>query len=125
MKLTHTCIVTENVKRLLQFYRDVLQVQPQVFGEDYVEFVTEGGTLSLFSIQGQQRLAPGSTLPASNRSMMLEFQVDDVDKEFARLQPMSLEWVKPPTTQPWGNRSIYFRDPDGNLVNFYCRVSQG
>jgi len=31
--------------------------------------------------------------------------------------------VKPPTTQPWGNRSIYFRDPDGNLINFYSRVA--
>ncbi|HKW35048.1 MAG TPA: nuclear transport factor 2 family protein [Candidatus Acidoferrum sp.] len=28
-------------------------------------------------------------------------------------------WVKPPTTQPWGTRSVYFRDPDGNLVNFF------
>lgn len=28
-------------------------------------------------------------------------------------------WVKPPTTQPWGTRSIYFRDPDSNLVDFY------
>jgi catechol 2,3-dioxygenase-like lactoylglutathione lyase family enzyme len=28
-------------------------------------------------------------------------------------------WAKPPTTQPWGTRFIYFRDPDGNLVDFY------
>ncbi|MGI8825693.1 MAG: VOC family protein [Chloroflexota bacterium] len=27
-----------------------------------------------------------------------------------------------PSTQEWGNRSIYFRDPDGNLINFYSRV---
>jgi catechol 2,3-dioxygenase-like lactoylglutathione lyase family enzyme len=24
-----------------------------------------------------------------------------------------------PTNQPWGNRSMLFRDPDGNLINFY------
>jgi catechol 2,3-dioxygenase-like lactoylglutathione lyase family enzyme len=29
-------------------------------------------------------------------------------------------WVKPPTTQPWGTRSLYFRDPDGNLIDFYA-----
>ena len=60
---------------------------------------------------------------ASNRSIILEFQVADVDQEYERLQSLSVEWVKPPTTQPWGNRSIYFRDPDGNLINFYARVS--
>ena len=57
---------------------------------------------------------------------MLEFQVEDVDADYARLQQahhVVIEWVKPPTTQGWGNRSIYFRDPDGNLVNLYSRVS--
>jgi catechol 2,3-dioxygenase-like lactoylglutathione lyase family enzyme len=32
-------------------------------------------------------------------------------------------WVKGPTTQPWGTRSIYFRDPDGNLVDFFAPVA--
>jgi catechol 2,3-dioxygenase-like lactoylglutathione lyase family enzyme len=35
---------------------------------------------------------------------------------------MGCEIAKPVTTQEWGNRSFYFRDPDGNLVNFYTRV---
>jgi len=30
--------------------------------------------------------------------------------------------VKTPSAQPWGNRSIYLRDTDGNLVNLYTRV---
>ena len=29
------------------------------------------------------------------------------------------EFVQEPTTMPWGNRSLLFRDPDGNLVNFF------
>ena len=51
--------------------------------------------------------------------MILEFRVADVDQEYGRLQSLVKIWVKPPTTQPWGTRSIYFRDPDGNLVDFY------
>jgi catechol 2,3-dioxygenase-like lactoylglutathione lyase family enzyme len=57
---------------------------------------------------------------------MLEFEVEDVDREYERLQALShlgIEFVlAPPTTLQWGNRSIYFRDPDGNLVNFFTRV---
>ena len=32
-------------------------------------------------------------------------------------------FVKEPTTMPWGNRSVLFRDPDGNLVNFFTPLS--
>ena len=31
--------------------------------------------------------------------------------------------VQRPTTMPWGNRSLLFRDPDGNLINFFTPVS--
>lgn len=39
-----------------------------------------------------------------NRSMILEFEVEDVDAEQARLQPLVGEWVLELTTQAWGNR---------------------
>lgn len=51
--------------------------------------------------------------------MILEFEVEDVDAEQMRLKPLVAEWVLEPTTQPWGNRSMLFRDPDGNLINVY------
>jgi hypothetical protein len=34
------------------------------------------------------------------------------------------DWVQQPTTMPWGNRSILFRDPDGNLVNLFTPVTE-
>jgi len=46
----------------------------------------------------------------------VELLVDDVDSEYERLKPLVGEWVQKPTTMPWGNRSILFRDPDGSLV---------
>lgn len=44
--------------------------------------------------------------------------------EFPTGQKIVKDWVKPPTNQPWGTRSIYFRDPDGNLVDFYAWVKK-
>jgi uncharacterized glyoxalase superfamily protein PhnB len=57
-----------------------------------------------------------------NRSVILDFEVDDVDAERVRLAGIVVEWVLEPTTQPWGNRSTLFRDPDGNLVNLFARA---
>ena len=124
MKLTHICIVTKNLPGLRDFYQEILQVPPEQFKDDYAEFRTEGAILSLFELESHEALAPKSMLAGANRSIELEFQVEDVDIEYARLSGLQepIELVMPPTTLPWGNRSIYFRDPDGNLINFYSRV---
>jgi uncharacterized glyoxalase superfamily protein PhnB len=59
---------------------------------------------------------------AERRSkIILDFRVDDVDAEYERIDALGVEWVMPPTTQPWGNRSMIFTDPEGNLINVFSR----
>lgn len=121
--LINTCLITDNVKQLTDFYAQVLQIEPRRTGDDYVEFRTPVAVLALFSATAQQRYIPGSAVPGQNRSSILQFRVADVDREFVRLQKIVKQWVKEPTTQPWGTRSIYFRDPDGNLVDLFSPAS--
>jgi catechol 2,3-dioxygenase-like lactoylglutathione lyase family enzyme len=121
--LINTCVVTENVKRLVGFYESILGQKAKWSGDDYAEFATGVAVLAIFSYSAQERYIPQSAAAARNRSVILEFKVVDVDAEYRRLKGIVKTWVKPPTTQPWGTRSIYFRDPDGNLVDFYSPVS--
>ena len=117
--LINTCLITTNVSRLVNFYENVLGMKARWSGEQYAEFHTGVGVLAIFSAEAQEKYIPGSSEAASNRSVILQFKVADVDHEYVRLQPLVTIWVKKPTTQPWGTRSVYFRDPDGNLVDFY------
>jgi catechol 2,3-dioxygenase-like lactoylglutathione lyase family enzyme len=121
--LRNTCLITKDVRRMTDFYARTLRYPAKTSGKDYSEF-GGGGTaaLAIFSADAQEKYIPGSAQAASNKSAILEFEVTDVDMEYARLQSIVKIWVKPPTTQPWGTRSIYFRDPDGNLVDFYAWV---
>jgi catechol 2,3-dioxygenase-like lactoylglutathione lyase family enzyme len=112
-------LVTNDVKRLVDFYEPVLVLKARWSGQDYAEFPTGVGLLAIFSAEAQEKYIPGSAEAAKNKSMILEFRVANVDQEYGRLQSLVKTWVKPPTTQPWGTRSIYFRDPDGNLLDFY------
>lgn len=120
--LINTCLITGRFTQLVDFYQHVLGITPRVSNGVYAEFRTGVGVLAVFAAEAQERYIPGSALPASNRSAILEFKVANVDEEFMRLHKFVKSWIKPPTNQPWGTRSFYFRDPDGNLIDFYDAV---
>jgi uncharacterized glyoxalase superfamily protein PhnB len=117
--LANVCLISTDVRRLAGFYETVLQVKAEWSGPDYAELRTGSSVLAIFSFAAQQKYIPDATEAAKNRSVILEFRVADADREYQRLQGLVTQWVKSPTTQPWGTRSIYFRDPDGNLVDFF------
>lgn len=123
--LTTTCLITNDVKRLTVFYQHILDSKPHVASENYVEFRTGAGILAIFAAQAQEKYIPGSAKAGQNSSAILEFRVGDVDAQYAALHDFVKTWVKPPTNQPWGTRSIYFRDPDGNLIDFFAPVGTG
>ena len=121
MRRAQARIVTNDVPGLTRFYQDVTGMVPK--GDDlYVEFHAPALALAISSQRMIERHSAGATVPAANRSMILDFEVADVDAERARLAPIVREFVREPTTQPWGNRSMLFRDPDGNLINMYAVV---
>jgi len=122
--LVNTCLITEHFTQLVDFYQRVLGIAPGLSSGVYAEFPTGAGVLAIFMAGEQERYIPGSAWPASNKSTILEFKVANVDDEFVRLHKFVRDWVKPPTNQPWGTRSFYFRDPDGNLIDFYAAVKK-
>jgi catechol 2,3-dioxygenase-like lactoylglutathione lyase family enzyme len=120
-QLKGICIITQEIAPLRDFYQTVLQLSGE--GDDtYTAFSVGGITLSLFTVRDMERMAPGSMKGAGRGNCTLEFEVDDVDLEFERLTKLDVPIVKLPTTQPWGLRSVWFRDPDGNIVNFFAPV---
>jgi predicted enzyme related to lactoylglutathione lyase len=123
MKFVSTRVITADVKRLVTFYEMVTGVTA-VWGNDlFAEIPTVVGTLAIGSDKTVPLFGQGSAEPAANRSAIIEFIVDDVDSEYERLRGQLSEVVTEPTTMPWGNRALLFRDPDGNLVNLFTPVA--
>jgi catechol 2,3-dioxygenase-like lactoylglutathione lyase family enzyme len=115
------CLVTRDVRRVRQFYEAVLQTEFK--GDDVFAWLESAQrTFSIFSAEGMEKLAPGSMNGAGYGSFTIEFEVADVDQEFERLKSLGVEVVKEPTTQSWRRRSVWFRDPDRNIVNFYMSL---
>jgi predicted enzyme related to lactoylglutathione lyase len=116
-------IITDHVGRLADFYERVTGETARRYTPDFAEIVLPGATLAIGSTRTVALFGEGSAEPAANRTAIVEFRVDDVDAEFARLRDVLGEVVQEPTTMPWGNRSLLFRDPDGTLVNLFTPVS--
>jgi predicted enzyme related to lactoylglutathione lyase len=110
------CLVTADVRRLAEFYRTLFGVDPEG-DETYVEFDCDPSwRLGIVTAESLDAITPGAHAAAWNRSVRLELEVADTDREYVRLQNVVTEWVVPPTDWPWGSRATWLRDPDGNLV---------
>ncbi|MDT7839761.1 VOC family protein [Streptomyces justiciae] len=116
-------IITGDVARLVDFYERATGTRATWATEDFAELRTAGATLAIAGTRTVPLFAPGSAHPADNRSVITEFLVDDVDRVHRNLTDFVTDFVAGPTTMPWGNRSLLFRDPDGNLVNFFTPVT--
>lgn len=123
MNLVSIRIITGDIARLVDFYERVTGVPASWSTEDFAELRTASATLAIGSTRTVPLFAPGSARPADNRSVIIEFLVDDVDGVHRNLIGVVGEFVKEPTTMPWGNRALLFRDPDGNLVNVFTPVT--
>jgi predicted enzyme related to lactoylglutathione lyase len=116
-------LITDDIKRLVGFYQEAVGLTPTWYTEDFAELATPSCTLAIGSKRTMELFGAGAARPADNHSAIIEFRVEDVDKEYEKLAKVIGDFVQRPTTQPWGNRSLMFRDPDGNLINFFTPVS--
>lgn len=123
MKLAALKIVTRNVEALARFYRDVTQTE-EIGGEHYAEFMSGGIVLALCSQQGSDLFGAGAAIAGANQSLVISFQVANVDAERERLTPIVGRFVQEPVDQPWGHRSMLFRDPDGNLIHLFATATK-
>jgi predicted enzyme related to lactoylglutathione lyase len=118
MKFAYTRLVTDDLKGLAAFYERLLGVLPEG-SETYVELRPAGAILAIVTREAATFMHGGEWVASANRSAILEFEVDDVDVEHDRISAFVTDWLQQPKDMPWGNRSMLFRDPDGNPINFF------
>jgi uncharacterized glyoxalase superfamily protein PhnB len=122
MKLASTRLVAADLKAMVGFYEMVTGQRAEWLAPVFAEIVTPSATLAIGGIETVALFKEGSAEPGANRTAIIEFQVGDVDTEFARLKD-KVEVVQAPKMMPWGNRAAQFRDPEGTLVGMYTPVT--
>ena len=121
MKYYGICLITKKVSTMVDFYKRIFIVNSK--GDDnHADLEIGGLNLSIFSEKGMQELAPNSMDKAGSGNLTIEFEVEDVDIEYLRINKLGIQILKQPTSYPWGSRAFWFRDPDGNIIDIFSRL---
>ncbi|MGO2101436.1 MAG: VOC family protein [Psychroflexus halocasei] len=125
MNLVSIRIITSDIEELIKFYEKITGMPLVKYTPEFAELHTQSATLAIGSTKTLQLFGGEKIAEAGhNRSAIIEFRVEDVDKDYERLaEYLKNRIVQKPTTLPWGNKSFLFRDPDGNLVNLFTPVT--
>jgi predicted enzyme related to lactoylglutathione lyase len=124
MELVQSRVVTDDVEAMAAFYAALVGTEATL-NEFYVEIsagaMSVGFSKCRFTEEHAAKTGCSTNLSARAGETILDFVVDDVDAEYERIAALGVQWVLRPTTQPWGRRSMLFRDPEGHLVNVLSR----
>lgn len=122
VKFDAFCIFVSDIRKMIEFYRDVIGVEIDWDGQGpHAEFKHEGIRFMMY----ERICLPGylgtevSFPKGINGTFELAIDLplfSDVDREYDRLIKSGARPVFPPRNEPWGMRTSYVLDPEGNLL---------
>lgn len=118
--LDYTVVRVRDMDAMRAFYGDVLGFQfIRELSPNWVEFRIGPNILALAT---GFRFADNEAPAAGAASVQLAFRVpyETVDACAAELSAAGVPLLSPPTDEPWRHRTLFFRDPDGNILEIYA-----
>jgi len=125
--IDYTVILVRDMAAMRRFYEEILRFPlTRELSAGWIEYQIGGNTLALAhpSPSGPAATAKDAPTPKGSASLQLAFKVAavDVDRCADELVRHGVELLEPPTNQPFGHRTLFFRDPDGNLLEVYAEI---
>lgn len=120
--IDYTVILVRDMAAMRRFYEEVLCLPLlRELSPGWIEYRIGPNTLALAT---PKRLAFDQPTPQGSAALQLAFKVEagDVDRCADELTARGVPLMEPPTDQPFGHRTLFFRDPDGNLLEVYAEI---
>jgi lactoylglutathione lyase len=123
-QLDYTIVFARDMRRMREFYEGVLRFPiDHEMGAQWIAYRV-GSVLLTLTERGL--LFDDAPTPAGALSVQLAFRVDhaEVDRCAEELLAAGVAIERPPTDQPWGHRTLFFRDPDGNVLEVFADLAR-
>ena len=108
MKIGEVGLLTNDVVKLSNFYKKLLEIENNSDDKGHQILITEETMLTIYN--------DGSKKNNLNENICLAFTVDDIDKEYNKILNLGAEIIEKPTVRPWGAINMSFYDPDRNII---------
>lgn len=122
MRLDGFGLLVKDMGKMIRFYRDVLGFEIKEAEDTQNVYLIKDGTLFLLYRRNDFEKMTSRKydyLNGVNGHFEIALYVDtfdEVDAEYAKAISNGAEPVLAPTTEPWGQRTCYIADPEGNLI---------
>ena len=122
MRLDGFGLLVKDMAAMIRFYRDVLGFEIKEDENTSNVYLIKDGTLFLLYGRKDFEAMPGKKyeyVKGLNGHSEIALYVDtfeEVDKEYKNAVEKGAVPVLEPTTEPWGQRTCYIADPEGNLI---------
>jgi catechol 2,3-dioxygenase-like lactoylglutathione lyase family enzyme len=120
--IDYTIIFVRDMTAMRRFYEDVLGFAvSRELSPGWIEYRLGENTLALAR---PSLTAADAATPHGSASLQLAFKVSaaEVDRCAGELVRQGIALVSPPTDQLFGHRTLFFRDPDGNLLEVFADI---
>lgn len=122
MKLDGFGLFVNDMGKMIRFYRDVLGFEIKEDENTPNVYLIKDGTLFMLYGRNNFQKMTGSKyeyINGFNGHFEIALYVDtfeEVDKEYQKAISKGATPVLEPTDEPWGQRTCYIADPEGNLI---------
>src|SRR4030095_15623344 len=118
--LDYVILLCEKMQTMKTFYHEIMGFQMYRGHEEWVEMKI-GATL--LTLRKRGRPYDGAKLPNS-ASVQLAFRVAPAEVEdcYKELLIKQVEIIDSPRDTDYGHRTLFFKDPEGNILEIYADI---
>lgn len=109
------CLLVNDFDKSLAFYRDVLGLELNTQQGKFANFKVENIELAIMQKDQAVEMLPEKYMAITGGSVLLCFQVEDVNKTCDELKAKGVIFISGPKVTSWGQTVAYFQDPDNNI----------
>ena len=120
-QLNYVIVLCDDFVRMKTFYRDLFAFS--VEAESSTDLALRAGPVML-ALRKRTRDYDGRGDGSASPGLQIAFRVspDEVDRCYEALVDKGVKILDPPTDQPRGHRTVYFSDPEGNILEIYAEI---
>ena len=119
--LDYVVLLCDDILRMKQFYHQTMGFP---IYRDWGSWIEMRVGSVLLALRHRDRPYDGPSFQPHSAAVQLAFRVTpaEVDSCYTELQAHAVEIVEPPISKEYGHKTLFFKDPEGNVLEIYADI---